>query len=132
MYEASGSGTSSPVPVDCAFTAEPISVDVTIIAMEPLPATILPTSMPIWNYATESGKEKPCPGLIRLLPEDASGALKDIYDEQIKATGHVLPTTEIASLKPRYAALWDEVGEESRSEDWKAVGGWSNRFSATC
>ena len=56
------------------------------------------------------------PWVKTVRPEDARGDLKEIYDRQMAETGNISETTEIVSLKHRYAVLWDQT---ARVEDWK-------------
>lgn len=59
------------------------------------------------------------PWVKTVPPQQATGVQKEIYEGQIERSGSVSPATEIISLKPRYLALWEQLGRESRAEDWK-------------
>jgi len=41
------------------------------------------------------------------------------YDRQLERQGFVSATSEIVSLKPAFMSLWEQVGMETRSKDWK-------------
>jgi len=59
------------------------------------------------------------PWIRTVKPPEARGLLKEVYDKLLAQRGSVPGVIEIVSLKPRYLALWQQVTEETRSEDWK-------------
>lgn len=59
------------------------------------------------------------PWIRTVQPEEAIGAVKEIYNKQLERQGFVAAPSEIISLKPRFMSLWHQVGQETRSQDWK-------------
>jgi type IV secretory pathway ATPase VirB11/archaellum biosynthesis ATPase len=68
------------------------------------------------NHHSNQSKENTMPYIRTVPPEEATGTIKDIYEEQIKKLGYIPNYHKVFSLRPEASLAWRNLQSTIRSK----------------